>query len=75
MDQPLAMQVLDAFGDLQSHFYDFLGGERPDRALAAELAAQQEPLHVLVAGVRVQKEGRAAFFHRGPDHWEQSRVT
>ena len=61
MYQPLTMKVLSALCRLQGHLNDLLGGEGARAALAAaKFAAQQESLHVLVAGVGIEQE-RCAF--------------
>lgn len=75
MDEPLSVKVLHALGGLQGHFDDFLRGEGSRWAFAAQFAPQQEPLHVSVAGVRVQKERCAPVLDRDAQNGKESRVT
>lgn len=73
--QPLSVKILDPFGSLKCHFHDFLRGECSRWPFAAQFAPHQEPLHVLVTGVRVQEKRSASILDRDAQNWEQGRMA
>lgn len=75
MNESLSVKILHAFGGLQCHFDDFLRGESSGGSFAAQLAPQQESLHISVARVRVQQERSASVLDGDTEYRKQCRMT